>query len=405
MMRRSNSSQSGQAAILLALGLLGLVAFAALAIDGGLLYAEKRSAQNAADNAVLAAARAMCLGEDPVSAALALAYENGYDNDGVGNIVTVSNPPTAGPNAGNSDYVELVIVSNFPGALIQFVRPGGLQITVRAVSACLPRMGRGHAALFAISQTCNNAIIWSGSSSSVQGGMHSNNDVQITGSNNTISGIASYVTTINANPDKVTLIPPAPINPVHTGVIMDPLGFDIEDYAPGGSKAALAQGAGLYRYCDGDIDMNWLEDNHYYDEATDTILDGLYYATGDISINRARAVGNAVTLVAEGDVDLRGPDQVISAYMDGLLAFSGTAYGNDSVACSTPAIKLSLNGSIYEGYLYAPHGLINVSGSDIQVNGGLIGYALSLSLSGTDISVINSSEYIPVMTGTIEITE
>jgi len=404
-MQKNKHSQSGQAAILLAVGLVGIVGFAALAIDGGRLYAEKRSAQNAVDNAVMAAARAMCLGEDVSNAALTLAYENGYDNDGVGDIVTVSNPPAAGPNAGNSDYVEVTIVSNFPGALIQFIRPGGMQVTVRAVSACLPRVGRGHAALFAISQTCNNTIIWSGSSGSVQGGIHSNNDIQITGSNNIIDGFVSYVNTIDANPDKVTLIPSAPINPVHTGVIADPLDFDIEDYAPGGSKAALAQGAGLYRYSDGDIDMNWLVDNHYYDEATDTIMDGLYYATGDIFINRSRAHGNAVTLVAEGDVDLRGPDQVISAYMDGLLAFSGTAYSNDSVACNTPAIKLALSGSIYAGYFYAPHGLINVSGSDIQVNGGLIGYALSLSLSGTDISVISSSEYIPVMTGTVEMTE
>ena len=404
-MRRSNNSQSGQAAILLALGFVGLVGFAALAIDGGRLYAEKRSAQNAVDNAVMAAARAMCLGKDVRSAALALAYENGYDNDGVGDIVTVNNPPAAGPNAGKSNYVEVVIVSNFPGALIQFVRPGGLQITVRAVSACLPRMGRGHPALFAISQTCNNAISWSGSSGSVQGGIHSNNDIQVTGSNITIAGMVSYVNSISAIPDKVTLVPAPPDNPVQTGVTADPLMLRIEDYAPGGSKAALAQGAGLYRYCDCDIDMNWLRDNHYFDEATNTILDGLYYATGDISIFGAHAVGNAVTLVAEGDVDLRGPDQVISAYMDDLLAFSGNSHAVDSVACSNPVIKLSLSGSIYDGYFYAPHGQINVSGADIQITGGLIGYALSLSLSGTDISVINSSEYVPVLTGTVEITE
>jgi hypothetical protein len=404
-MRKNKHSQSGQAAILLAVGLVGIVGFAALAIDGGRLYAEKRSAQNAVDNAVMAAARAMCLGEDVSNAALTLAYENGYDNDGVGDIVTVNNPPATGPNVGNSNYVEVEIVSNFPGALIQFVRPGGLQITVRAVSACLPRMGRGHAALFAISQTCNNAISWSGSSGSVQGGIHSNNDIQVTGSNLTIAGMVSYVSTIDANPDKVTIIPAPPDNPVQTGVTADPLGLRIEDYAPGGSKAALAQGAGLYRYCDCDIDMNWLRDNHYYDEATDTILDGLYYSTGNISIFGGSAVGNAVTLVAEGDVDLRGPDQVISSYMDDLLAFSGNSYAVDSKACSTPVIKLSLSGSIYDGYFYAPHGLINVSGANIQVTGGLIGYAVSLSLSGTDLSVINSSEYIPVMTGTVEIAE
>jgi len=403
MMRRSNNSQSGQAAILLALGLVGLVAFAALAIDGGRLYAEKRGSQNAADNAVMAAARAMCLGDDVFSAALALANENGYDNDGVGDIVTINNPPAAGPNAGNSDYVEVVIVSNFPGSLIQFIRPGGLQITVRAVSTCLPGVASGFPAIHANSQTCNNALLWSGASGSVQGGMHSNNDVKITGNDTTIAGMASYVTTIEALPVNVTFIPAPPNNPVQISVTEDPLGFDIEDYAPGGSKAAIAQGAGFYRYCDCDIDMKWLEDNHYFDEATDTILDGLYYATGDISINGPDVHGNAVTFVAEGEVELRGPDQSISPYMNDLLAFSGKAYTTGTKACSSPVIKLSLSGSTYEGYFYAPYGLINISGSNIQITGALVGHAVSVTGSGA--SVINPSIYVPVRPGTIEITE
>jgi hypothetical protein len=403
MMRRSNKPESGQVAILLALGLVGLVAFAALAIDGGRLYAEKRGAQNAADNAVMAAARAMCLGDDVFSAALALASENGYDNDGVGDIVTVNRPPAAGANAGNSDYVEVVIVSNFPGALIQFIRPGGLQITVRAVSTCLLGVGSGLPAIHVNSQTCNNALLWSGSSGSLQGGMHSNNDVQITGNNTTIAGMASYVTTIDANPVNVTFIPAPPNNPVQISVTEDPLGFDIEDYAPGGSKAALVQGAGFYRYCDCDIDMNWLEDNHYFDEATDTILDGLYYATGDISINGPHVHGNAVTFIAEGEVKLRGPNQVISPYMNDLLAFSGKAYGNDNHACNSPVIKLSLSGSTYEGYFYAPYGNINISGANIQITGALVGYVVSVTGSG--FSLMNTSMYVPVRPGTIEITE
>jgi hypothetical protein len=390
-------------AILLALGLVGLVAFAALAIDGGRLYAEKRGAQNAADNAVMAAARAMCLGDDVFSAALALASENGYENDGVGDIVTVNNPPAAGANAGNSDYVEVVIVSNFPGALIQFIRPGGLQITVRAVSTCLLGVGSGYPAIHANSQTCNNTLLWSGSSGSVQGGIHSNNDVQITGNNTTIAGMASYVTTIDANPVNVTFIPAPPNNPVQINVTEDPLGFDIEDYAPGGSKAALAQGAGFYRYCDCNIDMKWLEDNHYFDEATDTLLDGLYYATGNISINGPNVHGNAVTLVAEGEVKLRGPNQSISPYMNDLLAFSGKAHSSDNMACNNPVIKLSLSGSTYEGYFYAPYGHINISGANIQVTGALVGHVVSVTGSG--FSVMNSSLYVPVRPGTIEITE
>jgi len=54
-MKRKNLLQRGQALILLALGLVGLVGFTALAIDGGRAFADRRHAQNAADNAAYAA--------------------------------------------------------------------------------------------------------------------------------------------------------------------------------------------------------------------------------------------------------------------------------------------------------------------------------------------------------------
>lgn len=55
-MLRKNISQKGQALILVALGMIGLVGITALAIDGGNSFAERRRAQNAADTASLAGA-------------------------------------------------------------------------------------------------------------------------------------------------------------------------------------------------------------------------------------------------------------------------------------------------------------------------------------------------------------
>ena len=402
-MRRRRNQESGQAVVLLALAMVFLVAFAALAIDGGRLYAETRHAQNAADNAALAAAWAKCLGEDFTSAALLLASENGYDNDGTANIVTVANPPTTGPYSGNSEYVEVTIVSNFHAVLMQFIRPGGLQITARATGSCLEGISQGHAAVHTVSQTCSNAILWSGNSCTVQGGLHSNNDILISGSDNLVEGIASYVTTIDAPADKVAFDPPAPDNPVRTRVLDDPLGLDIEAYAPGGPKAAIALGVGLYYYLDGDMDLHWLRTNGYYDMGTHVLSDGLYYATGDISIIGPDVTGAAVTFVAEGEIRFAGPTHIMSSFMDDLLAFTPMAREGESTACSSPVIKLSLSSNVYEGLLYAPYGNINVSGSDIQITGGLIAYAISLTGSG--ISVTNSSEFFPPLPGTIEITE
>lgn len=55
-MKQKTSLQRGQALVLLALGIVGLIGLTALAIDGGRAFADRRHAQNAADNASYAAA-------------------------------------------------------------------------------------------------------------------------------------------------------------------------------------------------------------------------------------------------------------------------------------------------------------------------------------------------------------
>src|SRR6478672_5690457 len=52
-------ARQGQAAILIALAILALLAVVGLAIDGGAAYAQRRAAQNSADAAALSATRVM----------------------------------------------------------------------------------------------------------------------------------------------------------------------------------------------------------------------------------------------------------------------------------------------------------------------------------------------------------
>jgi Flp pilus assembly protein TadG len=62
-------SERGQALILIALGMAAFLALTALAIDGGMAFAERRSSQNAVDNAALAAAYSIVAsGEDTAAA-------------------------------------------------------------------------------------------------------------------------------------------------------------------------------------------------------------------------------------------------------------------------------------------------------------------------------------------------
>jgi uncharacterized membrane protein len=89
------SGEKGAAALLVAISLVVLVGFAALAIDGGLGFDDRRGTQNAADSAALAAAWESCNprvagSPDPVGSALTVAAQNGYDDTDPEVVVTVN---------------------------------------------------------------------------------------------------------------------------------------------------------------------------------------------------------------------------------------------------------------------------------------------------------------------------
>lgn len=84
------NSEKGQALILIALGIIALVGFTALAVDGGRAFEEKRHAQNAADTAALAAALAYHHNENMVTKGQERASSNGYDDNGTSNVVTIT---------------------------------------------------------------------------------------------------------------------------------------------------------------------------------------------------------------------------------------------------------------------------------------------------------------------------
>lgn len=109
---KNSKSESGQALVVIALVAVVLFSFVSLAIDSGMIFSDRRHAQNAADTAVLAAALAKVRGQSFDAAGLSRALSNGYDNNGSTNTVEVFNPPTDGHYAGNSEYVQVKITSH-----------------------------------------------------------------------------------------------------------------------------------------------------------------------------------------------------------------------------------------------------------------------------------------------------
>jgi Flp pilus assembly protein TadG len=130
-LRPRRGDERGQAIVLFAFVLLGIVAMAGLLIDGGLAWSNRRQAQAAADTAALAAAKAIVDGESADFAARLIAQLNGFltNLDCNGNVlanggVTVNNPPVSANNPiynGDPKYVEVITTramhTTFSGAL------------------------------------------------------------------------------------------------------------------------------------------------------------------------------------------------------------------------------------------------------------------------------------------------
>ena len=116
--RRAARDDDGQIAILVAIMFLGLVFAVALVVNTGLLFVERRSAQSAADGAALAGALSL-VASGSVGTATTTATQaaslNGFSGAGV---VTVNIPPTSGPHAANSNFVEVLIHSSASAILL-----------------------------------------------------------------------------------------------------------------------------------------------------------------------------------------------------------------------------------------------------------------------------------------------
>ncbi len=117
---------------MIALAIVGITGILALVIDGGNVFQDRQRAQNAADSAALASAYERIKGGDMVGAALASAAENGYNNDGVNNVVVLYSPPKDGPHAGDIEYIQIIITSN---VRTYFARVIGRDLIVNTVEA------------------------------------------------------------------------------------------------------------------------------------------------------------------------------------------------------------------------------------------------------------------------------
>jgi hypothetical protein len=144
-MNKENNLEQGQVALLFMLAVVALLGFAALSIDGGRLYFQKRAAQSAADDAAMTGALAIANGYNNAETQNIIynrTKDNGFDNALDGVDVEVYWPPIApNPYAGDMNYIQVFITSDSPVYFAQLVYKGDLKVTVEAIAHVEPPSG------------------------------------------------------------------------------------------------------------------------------------------------------------------------------------------------------------------------------------------------------------------------
>lgn len=369
-------SERGAAIIIVSISLLMLMGIAALAIDGGMAYRERRSTQGAADHAALAAAWAACnpQGLSPKLAGEEAAARNGYP---AGPQVSVSIQP------GESPHSYEAIISSTEGT--RFARSSGRdEITVisRAVADCKKHVWGGGYALFAMAPPgCFNPgeLKLTGSAATIDGDVHTNGRFHITASG-TVTGAGTHVGAHN-NPS-ITFS-----GGLHSVAPQDdPFTLNFSDFRP--ENNIVREGIDYFSR-DGTIDLDWLNEEEH---ASGNVLtqSGVYYGAAGVDLHGIRmGTGVRATFVSPQLITVGGPGAQIDAYdPSGVVLFSNAGNAN----CSNPlttAIKFNPGGGggNWTGLIYAPRGEIDFSpNTAASFNGSIVGWILSLQPAGMTLN-------------------
>jgi hypothetical protein len=370
-------------------------------VDLGYARQYKAQAQNGADFAALAGAGVLKTGTAAQAGMATVDYaeKNGFS----GTDLQVDIPPATGDWEGEDGCVQVVTRGGNTAVFGSLFGFDVFDVAARATACATPPLG-GQYAVFAGSQTCADAIAFSGANRTINGGVHSNNDMKITGAGTTVNGDATFLN--GSLPTGNITYNPSVDNPRRLDEELEyPEVFEIGHYAPGGSKAQLAMSQLRYHYAgSADINVTWLTLNLAYNPLTKTIAPGLYYTSGniDLSGNGYNASG-ATFVTSNGDIHFNGNNFSFSAWdPDGLLLFSN----KNQSSCSAGQAVIKLNGNTHSwlGIMFAPRGPLDFSGTNIvaSLNGRLV--AQTVKLSGSSQTITRTDSF-PGKPGGFELVE
>jgi hypothetical protein len=344
------ASGRGQVMALVAIALVVLIGFVALAVDLGFLWGTKRKMQTAADAAALAGAVASRQGGDAATVearADNVASLNGFTNGTNGVAITVTNPYTGGTCSASANCVRVHIQQ--PESTY-FLRVLGFTTISVSASAASGTTNSG-SCIYGLGPSSPGLTVTGTPTVSAACGVIVNTDAKC-GGNFTIDAPIG----VAGNPEG------CPSNTVtHISDVPDPfayLGSAPPPACPGGitksnynSSTTLSQGS----YCNG-IHISGTG-------TTITFNPGTYKLSSpqDLTIDSGSVVrGTGVTFIdSQGGININGTATVnLSAPTSG--TYKGILFWDTSTANSSIA---GASGSTFDGALYFPNSQLSYAGN------------------------------------------
>ena len=395
---KNNSSEKGQALIVIALAAVALFGFAALAIDGSMVFSDRRHAQNAADTAALDAALSKTRGGSWQQEGLDRATSNGYNDNGTSNEVDIYNPPIDGNYAGDIEFVQVKITSHVDTFFARVI--GFEQVTnkVEAVARSVPStsspMFDGHAVVGLAPHECK-AIMYQGNANTTVegGGIFVNSDCATSAFFNNSSSAQltapclNAVGGINYNPDAIN-IPGC----IHSGVSAfnyppDNIVFPNIACPSGESQNGNLLNPGTYT-----------SGNKFPPSGVTHLNGGTYCVHNDFSVQGGETLigHNVIIIMVDGDVTFNGGATIELSGPAGPQTNENPYGGLFLYMPMSNTGTININGNSESGFtgtILAPAADVTINGTGGNgIHGQIIGYTVDLSGTSNTSIVYNNDE-------------
>ncbi len=379
--------QKGQVMVLFALLLPVFIGILGLGIDSAHIFNARRDMQSAADLAALAGASQ--LPGDPGAAqsiAAGIAADNGFSG---GNVSVTA------PFNGDDGQIE-VVVSEEVGLF--FMPALGIpNVTITARSVASHEINAGTAVMAKKDYHCwNGTVTWSGSNITVDGSVHSNGGLTLSGNGNTVTGDFSYKIGAPTYPwdGQQSCEPDVRVTGSNPNIELVQKGWQDWPVLYSRSDFPCTYNLGT---SNGNLERDgawWVGGRMLPDKK---LRPGVICFNGDADLYmEENGVSGNVTFRAK-HIDIGGTNTTFTAHTNGVLFFSD--------ADRFPSMRLDPVGGRWEGMIYNRYpststiegGQIVITGSSgFQHVGTIVGWAVTLAGSNWSLFGTENATFEPM---------